>query len=52
MKRSEVLDIIDEVLFDHELPLLQGMSKEILSRLEQAGMLPPPSNIINAQSIQ
>ncbi len=41
MKRSEVLDIIDDILIDHELPVLQGISKEILSRLESAGMRPP-----------
>lgn len=41
MKRSEVLDLIDEVLHEHDLPLLQGISKEILGRLEKAGMAPP-----------
>lgn len=41
MKRSDALDIIDGVLLEHELPLLQGISKEILGKLERAGMLPP-----------
>ena len=41
MKRSDALDLIDEVLFEHELPLLQGISKEILGKLEKAGMMPP-----------
>lgn len=41
MKRDKALEIIDEVLFEHELPLLQGISKEILGRLEAAGMAPP-----------
>lgn len=41
MKRSEALDIIDGILIDHELPILSGISKEILSSLEQAGILPP-----------
>lgn len=37
MKRSEVLDIIDGILIDHELPVLEGISKEILSKLESIG---------------
>lgn len=37
MKRSEVLDIIDGILIDHQLPVLQGISKEILSKLESIG---------------
>ncbi len=37
MKRSDVLDIIDEILIDHQLPVLQGISKEILSKLESLG---------------
>jgi hypothetical protein len=41
MKRSDALEIIDTVLYEHELPLLQGIDKEILGRLERAGMLPP-----------
>jgi hypothetical protein len=41
MKRSEALDIIDGILIDHQLPVLQGISKEILGSLEKAGMLPP-----------
>jgi hypothetical protein len=41
MKRSEVIDIIDEVLYEHEIPLLQGIAKEILGRLEKIGMMPP-----------
>jgi hypothetical protein len=36
MKRSEALDIIDDVLYKHDLPLLQGIDKEILGRLEKA----------------
>ncbi len=44
MKRSEALDIIDDVLYEHECPLLQGISKEILGRLEKAGMQPPKVN--------
>lgn len=42
MKRSEMIDIIDGVLIDHDLPVLQGISKEILGLIEQSGMLPPP----------
>jgi hypothetical protein len=41
MKRSEALDIIDDDVYEHDLPLLQGISKEILGRLEKAGMSPP-----------
>jgi DNA-directed RNA polymerase sigma subunit (sigma70/sigma32) len=37
MKRSEVIDIIDGILIDHELPVLQGISKQILSKLESLG---------------
>lgn len=46
MKRSEALDIIDGILIDHELPVLQGISKEILGALEKAGMLPPRANVL------
>lgn len=46
MKRSEAIEIIDEVLYEHELPLLQGISKEILSKLEKAGMLPPSAPLL------
>lgn len=46
MKRSDVLDIIDEILYEHELPLLQGIAKEILGRLEKVGMLPPETEIV------
>lgn len=41
MKRTEMIEIIDKILFEHELPLLQGISKEILGSLEAAGMAPP-----------
>lgn len=41
MKRSEMLDLIDGILIDHDLPVLQGISKEILGTLEKAGMQPP-----------
>lgn len=41
MKRSEALEIIDTILHEHDLPLLQGIDKEILGALEKAGMLPP-----------
>ena len=40
MIRSEAIDIIDDVLMDHECPILSGIAKEILGRLEKAGMLP------------
>ena len=41
MKRSEILDIIYGILIDHEVSVLQGISKEILSQVEFAGMSPP-----------
>jgi hypothetical protein len=50
MKRSEALDIIDTVLYEHELPLLQGIDKEILGMLERAGMLPPHNKTAQAMS--
>lgn len=36
-----MLNIIDTILYEHELPLLQGIDKEILGALEKAGMKPP-----------
>lgn len=40
MKRSEAVDIIDEVLYQYEVPLLQGIAKHILRDLLIAGFLP------------
>jgi len=40
MKRSEVIDIIDGILIENNLPVLNGVAKEILKALEAAGMQP------------
>lgn len=40
MKRDELLDLIDGVLIENDLPVLNGVAKEILRRLEEAGMRP------------
>lgn len=41
MKRSKALWCIEEVILAHRLPLPDGLSAEILGRLEAGGMLPP-----------
>lgn len=50
MKRSEMIEVIDEVLYEYDLPLLQGISKHILAVIERKGMLPPSVKLKSPES--